>query len=80
MKTLYKFGAVWCTPCVALKRTLDVVLKDFPDVTLIDVDIESEEGKALAYQYRITSVPTLMMDGKMLRGNVSAGLVKQFIS
>jgi thiol-disulfide isomerase/thioredoxin len=77
---LLKFGAAWCSPCVAFKRTVDQVLKEFPHVELVEVNIETDEGKQLATEHRITSVPTLVMNGKTLRGNVSAGLVKQFLT
>ena len=53
MKIL-KFEADWCAPCHALTKVME-------DMDYEAVDIETDEGKAMAIEYRVGSVPTLVM-------------------
>ncbi|MEQ1950930.1 thioredoxin family protein [Mesorhizobium sp. CN2-181] len=55
MKTLYKFGASWCSPCQAM----DPLLAEIDQLNVVKVDIEQEPEKAQAFGVR--SVPTLII-------------------
>lgn len=59
------FGAVWCQPCQATKKTLTSRGIDFE---FIDIDENREEAVA----NNIRSVPTMIDD----QGNRAAGLEK----
>lgn len=65
-RTVVKFGAAWCGPCKALAPLLDRSAQEFPDVSFVEVDIESAPN--LAAQYRIRALPTVMAwkDGTVL--------------
>ena len=65
MKTeVIDFWATWCGPCKLMNPILDEVEKQYPDLTITRVDIDSD--KAMAAQYHIQSVPTyiILKDGK----------------
>lgn len=76
---LLKFGASWCQPCKLLDRTLDRVLRDFPHIELVQVDIEKQID--LANQHNVTSVPTLVTDtGRRLQGNVPETTLRNWLA
>jgi thioredoxin 1 len=50
-----RFTATWCQPCKALAQQLEELGLD-KDVTVVDID----EQQALAIQYGVRSVPTLI--------------------
>ena len=58
---LFLFTASWCQVCPMLKANLD---KRGIEYTL--VDIETEEGEALAAHYRVRGLPSLGMEGKVI--------------
>lgn len=76
-RPLYKFSTSWCGPCKTLTKTLDSLMAEFPDIEIVEVDIEKDP--TLANQMRVRSVPTLMLDGRMLVGSASHNRVQQFL-
>lgn len=76
---LFKFGAEWCQPCKALDATLDRVLRDFPHIELIRVDIEAD--RPTAAEHNVQSVPTLVTDtGRRFQGNVTEGTLRRWLA
>lgn len=78
-----KFGAEWCMPCKALRRTIDSMVSEFPDVRFIEIDVEN--SPEVANEFGITSVPTLIYfcNGEIVDmsvGNVSKGEISKMIS
>lgn len=53
------FWAPWCAPCRSFAPTFESVSEKFPDV--IFGKVNTEEEQALAVQYQIRSIPTLMI-------------------
>jgi thioredoxin len=60
------FWAEWCGPCKQFAPIFEKVAQDNPDITFGKVN--TEEQQALADQYGIRSIPTLMVsrDGIIL--------------
>ena len=59
----YMFTAQWCGACQAVKQTMDV---EALDVKIIDV--ESLEGKTLATEFSVMSLPTFINGNNRLIG------------
>jgi len=64
---LVDFFAQWCGPCKMLMPIVEEVAKDFK-VCKIDID----ENQELAVQYRVMSVPTLIVfkNGEVAAKNI----------
>jgi thioredoxin 1 len=71
------FWAEWCGPCKMLAPLLDEVARENPDkVKIVKVNVTDES--ALANQYNISSIPTLLFfkDG-MIREQVTGVMGKK---
>lgn len=53
-----KFSAEWCGPCKVLAPIVDKVKEEFPQHTVVAIDIE--EDPTLATARGVRSVPTMM--------------------
>ncbi len=60
------FWAEWCGPCRAFAPVLEQASEQHPDIVFAKVDTEAEQQ--LAAEFRITSIPTLIVfrDGIMI--------------
>jgi thioredoxin 1 len=70
---LVDFWAEWCAPCRALGPTLEQLASEFSGkITVAKINIE--ENPAIAQQYRVRSIPTLMLfkDGSLHSTKVGA--------
>lgn len=64
---LVDFWASWCNPCMALAPTIDEIASQQNQVKIGKVNVE--EQQELARQYRVMSIPTLILfqNGEPLR-------------
>lgn len=77
---LIKFAATWCAPCKFVGKTIEKVLPDFPSVKFQDIDID--DFPALAKNYKIRSVPTVIVfrdgaENTKLVGNFTEDCLKE---
>ncbi|MCP3967920.1 MAG: thioredoxin [Lentisphaerae bacterium] len=63
---LVDFWATWCGPCRMLAPVIDQVAAEVGDDVVVG-KMDIDEGQEIAMQYKITSVPTILIikDGEV---------------
>ena len=73
--TVVHFSAAWCGPCASVRRVVDQVCADLPDVSHVEVDIDA--NPAAAKRLSVLSLPTtLIFDADGRQRYRSAGVPK----
>ncbi|MCD8122878.1 MAG: thioredoxin [Clostridiales bacterium] len=69
---LLDFWASWCGPCRMVSPIVDEIAAERPDIKVGKVNVD--EQSELAAQFRVMSIPTLvvMKDGKVVNQAVGA--------
>lgn len=80
--TLVKFSATWCAPCKNVSRTIKRVQPEFDMVKYDEIDVDDSPN--LAKDYKIRSVPTVILfkDGEevtRLIGNVKVDALRKVL-
>ena len=52
--TVVHFGAVWCGPCAGVRRVVNQVCGDLPDVAHVEIDMDPAAARRLS----VLSLPT----------------------
>ena len=67
---LVDFYADWCGPCKVMAPIIDEIADERPDITVGKVNVD-EQGE-LAMEYRVASIPTLLLfkNGKLEKTSV----------
>lgn len=58
-KVLLDFWATWCGPCKMIAPHVEQVAEEREDITVGKIDVDDQP--ALAVQFGITSIPTLLV-------------------
>lgn len=61
-RVLLDFWADWCGPCQMIAPVLEEIAEEREDVTVAKIDVDKE--MALALQFGIASIPTLIVMDK----------------
>lgn len=69
---LIDFWAAWCGPCQMLGPILEEIAKERPDITVAKVNVDEEPE--LARQFRVMSIPTLVLFKNGEQVDVSVGV------
>lgn len=51
-----------CQHCVAVKEVLEKLKSDYPDLSVEDIDMATEEGQALVQKHGILSSPGILIN------------------
>lgn len=67
---LVDFWAEWCMPCRMMLPVVDKIAEENPDVKVGKINIDEQEE--LAAQYKVMTIPTLMVfkDGKPVESSI----------
>jgi glutaredoxin len=55
-----------CTPCLRVKRIVNELQAEFPDISIQEVEFTSAAGGELAIENNITYPPAVFLDGKLI--------------
>lgn len=72
---LVDFWANWCGPCKMLSPIVDQVAEEHPEIKVGKVNIDEEA--ALAIDYKVMSIPTLLVFKNGQVANQSVGAISK---
>lgn len=70
---LIDFWAAWCGPCQMLSPVVDEIAEERDDIKVCKVNVD--ENEYLAMEYRVMSIPTLVVTKGGEETNRSVGVI-----
>ena len=69
-----------CHHCIAVKKTLEKLRQDYPELVLEEIDMVSPEGQKMVQQFGILSSPGILVNGEFfsMGGATEEDLRKKF--
>jgi len=62
-----------CTPCLRVKRILNELQAEMPDLCIQEVEFKSASGATLSFKNNVLYPPAVFLDGKLLaKGKIDA--------
>lgn len=81
IKEIIKFGASWCSGCVAADTALEQLAAMRPEIIISKIDVEEDDE--MAEKYKVRGLPTLIFigtDGKEQGRNVGRVTVQELLA
>lgn len=77
---LLDFWASWCGPCRMVSPVVDEIANERPDIKVGKINVDEQEE--LAAQFRIMSIPTLMVikNGQIVKQSMGAQPKNQILA
>ena len=72
---LLDFWAAWCGPCQMLSPVVDAIGEEREDVKVGKINVDAQQG--LAMQFRVVSIPTLVVMKNGEESDRSVGVVSK---
>ena len=67
MRVAKYFSATWCGPCKAFKPIMEELVEEGYEIQFIDID----DNMGLAKQYNVRSVPTTIIEERVVPSHVN---------
>jgi thioredoxin 1 len=70
--TLCLFSAQWCSPCKAMKPTIEKLAEEHPEIKVVKIDVD--DAPNLCKEYAVMSIPKLILfrDGVDVKEHVGS--------
>lgn len=68
-----------CLPCLRVKRILNEMKNELPELSMDEVDFASESGMKLAIEFQVLYPPAVFIDDMVFKGKIPEDELKEAI-
>lgn len=65
MKKIILVTSTDCSQCEKVKKIMEEIKRDFPQLQIKEIDMTTEKGMQLVQKYQIMSSPGVIINGKL---------------